>query len=104
MLVYKIKLTICLHKVRSGLLFRFGVAIPFCNLAKTPTVRGPFEENVSPNRLLTYCVKAYEHANGWICRLIGIQVETGSVRIHHCCRRTLRLSHLRTAPQQLVAT
>ena len=65
MLVYKIKLTICLHKVRSGLLFRFGVAIPFCNLAKTPTVRGPFEENMLPNNLLTSWVKGHEHAAGW---------------------------------------
>jgi len=42
-----------------------GVAIPFCNLTKTPTIRGPFEENLLPNHVLACWVKGYELAAGW---------------------------------------
>jgi len=42
-----------------------GIAIPFCNLAKTPTVLGPFEENVLSSHLLSCWVERYEHAAGW---------------------------------------
>ena len=42
-----------------------GNAIPFCNLAKTPTVLRQFEKNMLPSHLLTCWVKGYEHADGW---------------------------------------
>jgi len=72
-----------------------GIAIPFCNLAKTPTVLGPFEENMLSRHLLNCLVQGYEHAAGW--RYAGWleshkknRVEKGWVRNHHCCQRTLR--------------
>jgi len=39
--------------------------IPFRYAAKTPSIGGPFEEDVMPNELLTCKVEECEHGVGW---------------------------------------
>jgi len=41
------------------------VTIPFGYAAKVPTIRGPFEEDMMPNELLTCGVEECEHGVGW---------------------------------------
>jgi len=41
------------------------ITIPFRYAAKTPSIRGLFEENVMPNELLTCGVVECEHGVGW---------------------------------------
>jgi len=43
----------------------FGIPIPFRYSAKAPAIRGPFEETVMPNELLTCGVEGCEHGAGW---------------------------------------
>ena len=41
------------------------VTIPFRYAAKTPSIRGPFEEDVMPYELLTCGFEECEHGGGW---------------------------------------
>jgi len=41
------------------------VTIPFRYAAKAPAIRGPFEEDMMPNELLTCVVEECEHGVGW---------------------------------------
>jgi len=41
------------------------ITIPFRYSAKTPSIRGPFEEDVMPYELLTCGVKECKHGGGW---------------------------------------
>jgi len=43
----------------------FGITIPFRCAAKAPAIRGPFEETVMPNELMTCEVEGCEHGAGW---------------------------------------
>jgi len=43
----------------------FWITIPLGYAAKTPSIRGPFEEDVIPNELLTCRVEKCEHGVGW---------------------------------------
>jgi len=45
--------------------FAFGVAVPRRYLAKTPSIRGPFEKYVLPQHLLSGRVKGYKHFAMW---------------------------------------
>ena len=40
------------------------VTIPFGNVAKAPAIRGPFEEDMMPNEVLTCGVEECEHGVG----------------------------------------
>ena len=42
-----------------------GVGVPCCYLAQTPSIRGPFEEYVLSNHLLSCGVKRYKHGAVW---------------------------------------
>jgi len=41
------------------------ITVPFRYAAKTPFIRGPFEEDVMPYELLTCGVEKCEHVGGW---------------------------------------
>jgi len=41
------------------------ITIPFRYAAKTPSIRGPFEEDVMPYKVLTSGVEECEHGGGW---------------------------------------
>jgi len=41
------------------------VTIPFGYTAKTPAIRGPFEQDMMPNELVTCRVEEYENVVGW---------------------------------------
>jgi len=43
----------------------FGVGVPRWYLAQTPSIRGPFEEYVLSNHLLSCGVKRYKHGAIW---------------------------------------
>jgi len=40
-------------------------SIPFRYATKAPAIRGPFEEDMMPNKLLTCGVEECEHSVGW---------------------------------------
>jgi len=42
-----------------------GITVPFRYAAKTPSIRGPFKEDVMPNELLTCGVEECKHCGGW---------------------------------------
>ena len=72
------------------------ITIPFRYAAKTPSIRGPFEEDVMPYELLTCGVEEYEHGGGW---WYGYRSEARggeNVKNHRGCLMTLRLRHQRT--------
>jgi len=41
------------------------ITLPFRYAAKTPSIRGPFKEDVMPNELLTCGVEECKHGGGW---------------------------------------
>ena len=41
------------------------ITVPFRYAAKTPSMRGPFKEDVMPNELLTCEVEECKHGGGW---------------------------------------
>jgi len=41
------------------------VTIPFGYTAKIPAIRGPFEQDMMPNELVTCGVEACEYGDGW---------------------------------------
>jgi len=41
------------------------ITIPLRYAAKTPSIHGPFEEDVMPCQLLTYGVEECKHGGGW---------------------------------------
>jgi len=41
------------------------ITVPFRYAAKTPSMRGPFKEDVMPNELLTCGVEECKHGGGW---------------------------------------
>jgi len=49
--------------LRTNLVHR--ITIPFEYVAKTPSIRGPFEKDVMPNELLTCGVEECEHGVDW---------------------------------------
>jgi len=42
------------------------ITVPFRYAAKTPSIRGPFKEDVMPNELLTCGVEKCKHGGGWL--------------------------------------
>ena len=55
------------------------ITIPFRYAAKTLSIRGPFEEDVTPNELLTCGVEECEHGVGW---WYGYQLEAREGRMN----------------------